>query len=217
MLAGAVIACALIATSAHAAAQLDQADIPEAGPIPTASAGYAISDGFAYGQTFTAGLTGRLTRVDLAIFGTQYDVTGEGFSISLEQTPGVTLYSSHFNFTDVADPYLNDWSQALRMDVTDPSLQVTAGQAYRILLTPDVGATAPAIGWLIQFDNTALTYAGGDGFAQVGGVEYSYPDVDYGFRIYVETAVPEPATWALMLLGFGGLGCALRGRRSLAA
>ena len=31
------------------------------------------------------------------------------------------------------------------------------------------------------------------------------------------TAVPEPAAWALMLVGFFGLGTALRGRRTLAA
>jgi hypothetical protein len=29
--------------------------------------------------------------------------------------------------------------------------------------------------------------------------------------------VPEPATWAMMLMGFGGLGVALRARRRTAA
>jgi hypothetical protein len=31
------------------------------------------------------------------------------------------------------------------------------------------------------------------------------------------TAVPEPSTWAMLLLGFGGIGAALRRRRELAA
>jgi hypothetical protein len=31
------------------------------------------------------------------------------------------------------------------------------------------------------------------------------------------TAVPEPATWAIMLVGFGGLGAAMRARRSRTA
>ncbi|MGH7017613.1 MAG: PEPxxWA-CTERM sorting domain-containing protein, partial [Caulobacteraceae bacterium] len=32
--------------------------------------------------------------------------------------------------------------------------------------------------------------------------------------LYGSAAVPEPATWALMLAGFGGLGWALRRRRA---
>jgi hypothetical protein len=36
---------------------------------------------------------------------------------------------------------------------------------------------------------------------------------DFAFRV---TSVPEPASWAMMLLGFGGLGAVLRHRRSQA-
>jgi hypothetical protein len=31
------------------------------------------------------------------------------------------------------------------------------------------------------------------------------------------TVVPEPASWTMMILGLGGLGATLRGRRKLAA
>jgi hypothetical protein len=42
------------------------------------------------------------------------------------------------------------------------------------------------------------------------------PDRDYDdmiIRAVVHPAVPEPATWAMMLVGFGGMGVALRRRR----
>lgn len=40
----------------------------------------------------------------------------------------------------------------------------------------------------------------------------------WGAAAYIGTgAVPEPATWAMMLLGFGGVGVALRRRRKLGA
>lgn len=60
--------------------------------------------------------------------------------------------------------------------------------------------TSNAGGWWFAADiddgATGLTYnvAARDAFAPTG-------------------AVPEPATWALMILGFGAAGAALRGRR----
>lgn len=49
--------------------------------------------------------------------------------------------------------------------------------------------------------------------------DFAFPDeASAGFVNYATIstfAVPEPATWALMVLGFGGLGAALRSRRHL--
>jgi hypothetical protein len=46
----------------------------------------------------------------------------------------------------------------------------------------------------------------------------TYDGVDPGLTFnLVGQAVPEPASWAMMLVGFGGLGVAMRSRRKLAA
>ena len=52
------------------------------------------------------------------------------------------------------------------------------------------------------------------------GASFNLPtfDADTGRLVFVATAaVPEPATWAIMILGFGAVGTALRRRRVLGA
>jgi len=42
-------------------------------------------------------------------------------------------------------------------------------------------------------------------------------DVDYELNITVQSAVPEPATWLMMIIGFAGVGFMIRRRRMLEA
>ncbi|MGE0774264.1 MAG: PEPxxWA-CTERM sorting domain-containing protein [Sphingomonadaceae bacterium] len=45
----------------------------------------------------------------------------------------------------------------------------------------------------------------------------SYRPVSYRLSIDTRNAVPEPSSWAMMLLGFGGIGVALRNRKATTA
>ncbi|WP_068874572.1 MULTISPECIES: PEPxxWA-CTERM sorting domain-containing protein [unclassified Phenylobacterium] len=58
-----------------------------------------------------------------------------------------------------------------------------------------------------SFDSaiTAVTMASGNYSLEIG---------DIG-AIFAGTAVPEPATWAMMILGFGGVGALMRRRRAM--
>jgi hypothetical protein len=74
-----------------------------------------------------------------------------------------------------------------------------------------------------SFTLASLPVFGSFGFARDGGVHdirgvsiWNDDLTGYGFRSFlydVPSAVPEPASWALMLLGFGSIGLALRRRR----
>lgn len=55
----------------------------------------------------------------------------------------------------------------------------------------------------LSFDTSAFSYVTPDGT--------SYQTLLT--RVRIEQAVPEPATWAMMLLGFGAIGAVARGRR----
>lgn len=60
--------------------------------------------------------------------------------------------------------------------------------------------------------NAALTTRG-----EIYGLFPTLDTLSYGYAPERDGGVPEPATWAMMVLGFGGLGATLRSRRHLAA
>ena len=60
---------------------------------------------------------------------------------------------------------------------------------------------------------TPITLAAGTHTLFVNGNIPSGGNASYSGTLNLGAAVPEPATWALMLLGFGGMGMVLRRRR----
>ena len=103
---------------------------------------------------------------------------------------------------------------------------VSAGQRFSILFDtpPDTfGMIALGIGYAdvdlsanLLLQKYVSEYAGGELVYALNGVpDFTYQGDDLSFATYVDTgAVPEPATWAMMVAGFAMAGFALRRRAS---
>ncbi|GAA3897481.1 hypothetical protein GCM10022276_15580 [Sphingomonas limnosediminicola] len=91
---------------------------------------------------------------------------------------------------------------------------------YQVLLESRVDAAAPNEVYLASFatldDVFSQTIGSPTGFTQLA-VSPSFQIADFAATTIttgdVGGSVPEPATWALMLFGFGGLGLAIRRSR----
>ncbi|HEY1927801.1 MAG TPA: choice-of-anchor R domain-containing protein [Caulobacteraceae bacterium] len=80
------------------------------------------------------------------------------------------------------------------------------------LQVSDAGGTSANWAWSLDTSGPGVA---GEFFANQNGV---FPNSGGPYQMEVSVAVPEPAAWALMLVGFGGLGGALRfGRRNVVA
>jgi hypothetical protein len=216
--AAAVSAALFICGQSQAAAVLDQHSAPETGVVASLnSVGGGISQ-FAAGQGFTVGLTGTLSEIDVGVLHLAlYPTTG--FEFTLLDGGGAVLFAQHFAASDVPEMDLAAtlWNQLPSVDLSGQHLQVTAGDHLSFTVFSDP-ATETGDFMLYAVDNTPLSYAGGSSFLVIGGG--SLPTTaTYAFRTYVDSAgsVPEPAAWALMLVGFGATGAMLRRSRAVAA
>lgn len=241
-LAVAAIATVAFSTSALAAPVIDQSNLatqPVGGQvIADATGGHieapAQSGNFydiARAQSVTVGVTGQLTSVDLQL--TRFfpqNVTGSGeFLIANNVTfnPDGSVATGDvlgtFSFA-VASLATMPTGGLVNFDTTSLNLFFNAGDQIVLALS---SANGPSLfGWVSGSSPTAppttlnyLNYSGGTGYVAsvVSGSDdpNKYTDIgrDYGFRTWVNTgAVPEPATWAMMIGGFALAGAAMRRR-----
>lgn len=151
-------------------------------------------------------------------------LVGNGGQARVESADG--LINTNFTFNGIAN-------QALGFDLTDPS-QAFSSAEFRIFVGKGT-ATEATLTFIDtagqQFQQTFAIPSNGFFNAQATngeqinffsvGTNGSFEDArqvrlgDIG--AILSSAVPEPASWALMILGFGGMGASLRRRRNRGA
>lgn len=231
---------ALLSANAQAAVMVDQINLVDHTQGTLAGSGSmrtsANFSGF-YGQmqSVTAGLTGTLARLDLQLAVSPEQPRDVAFRIELYQgEPGITgaLAPVAFKgFTTADVPLTADAQQGalFTVDLSGLGFQVTAGSKFSYAVTianerVDRRGPIVVLGYLDGVDEDGfpithgLEYAGGFNTLLSTEGAHSITAFDRAFRTWVDvTAVPEPASWALMILGFGVAGVALRRSRATAA
>jgi hypothetical protein len=114
-----------------------------------------------------------------------------------------------------ANNYTGDFFTLL-VNFTAPAGVGGGGNYFANLIGQVTGAGANNGGVQVTFTNPTQTFTYGNGQTftlTVNNVAVSGTGALAPITGYIQAGVPEPATWAMMLLGFGGIGMAMRRRR----
>ncbi|MBS0360963.1 MAG: PEPxxWA-CTERM sorting domain-containing protein [Proteobacteria bacterium] len=190
-----LLAVATVAMALAAGASAHAQNLITNGSFESFDAGWADGN-FVTGSGFN-GITAQDGDLFLGLGCTQTDCTT---SQTVSDNAGDTLQLSYFHISDGGTP--NDFSALWNGVVIEGS---------QLLDSPDQRAT----GWVQYTFNVTAT--GTDTLTFAGRNVPSWDGVDNVSLTSVAPGVPEPASWALMIGGFGLAGAALRRRRAAAA
>lgn len=159
--------------------------------------GGSLYEGFEWQQQVTSGLSGLLSGLTLY---------GAGTNVTVRVNTGDGFYSGPYAFSRTVQLA----SGGTFIDTSSANIQLAAGQRFVIdLINGGDGNISAA----------AAPYAGGPLYLNLGAPSdfTTCCNMTLAFQTFVESSapVPEPASWLLMLVGFGGAGALLRRRRAV--
>lgn len=211
ILAIAAAACAFVCQPAIAAVTFhsDQAS------FDAATTGAKVTDGFetapAYAFTdYSAGYVGKdfsitdkigqLYNADPLINPTIYN-WGSGDVMLFGRNSTAT-----FTFASAVTAFSIDL-----MSIANSAVTITvAGNSFRRAVATDVNPNRTFFGLTSDTGITGFTLTAAGGYGEFDNLTLTSARA-------VSAAVPEPATWAMMLIGFGGIGVAMRRRKDKVA
>ncbi len=195
----AAAACAFVAAPASAAVSISAVDgtSPYSGPTPT------------YDFETPAPVTGGLvTNTSTSVRAQPYGSTGNYWTVGpSDGTPG-TLDLSSFAAIGAISFIWGSVDTYNTLEVLDRLGNVITGATFTgsdVTLPANGNQTNPATNPLVTLSIT------GSDQTNIGGLRLSSTQNAFETDNFAVTAVPEPAIWALLLLGFGFIGAFLRG------
>ncbi len=189
---------------ANAIPVLDQSYVPSGNQVS------GFGQGFEMAQTFTVGLSGALTQVDVQIF-IPFRGASEDLYWGLHRTTtGVPNETSVLDGFIAAASVGSNTASFSSIDLSAAPFMVTAGDVLAISLGK--GSTTDTFQW-----TSGPSYSSGAAYGRSSspafpGFETWSPTrftLDVGFRTFVDSAfvapIPEPSTWLLIAASLPGL------------
>lgn len=189
---GLVFASALASPLALAAEVLDQENV-----FPNPSIGDHSNDVFQYGQTFTVGVTGTLTRVEVylaKISGIPPGVTENLVFRLYETSDGLPTTQMGTDLTLPPSEVSGTAPEFESFDVSSFGIEVTEGDVLAFVITKSPNLSS--LGYVLPFQSPGA-YAGGQPVQRLLDATPTWEPVagvprDYGFRTYVEAGESLP-------------------------
>lgn len=141
--------------------------------------------------------------------GTDYFAVGSDGALKLQNTGATPFFSSISVFIGSIDAY----NSVDLFDAAGTLISTFSGTQLNNGVVPNFpGSGDPSGSRFVTFNGTNGTLLSGIRFSNTGGNRaFEFDNVSF------TTAVPEPATWMMMLVGFGMVGAAARYRRRTTA